>query len=58
MIVNGLNWDVDLVRGLFVDEEADIIIGIPLSLSNRDDRYVYKFSEDGKFSVTTIDDTS
>ncbi|XP_060972137.1 uncharacterized protein LOC133038104 [Cannabis sativa] len=44
-------WDVDLVRDLFNDRDANLILSIPLSLSRRVDVWFWCWEKTGHFSV-------
>ncbi|KAF5465338.1 hypothetical protein F2P56_015356 [Juglans regia] len=44
-------WNMELVEHLFCKEEADIIVQIPLSTSNRPDQLIWKGTSTGFFTV-------
>jgi hypothetical protein len=44
-------WKEDIIRENFLQEEADVILNIPLSPRLPPDRLIWKESKDGKFSV-------
>ncbi|KAL0296122.1 UNVERIFIED_CONTAM: hypothetical protein Sradi_6664300 [Sesamum radiatum] len=46
-----MDWNHTLIRSIFWPEEADLIIKIPLSLSNGDDFFCWHHMANGKFSV-------
>ncbi|KAG7967967.1 hypothetical protein I3843_08G127700 [Carya illinoinensis] len=44
-------WKVDLARQIFEKDEADLILSLPISPVEAEDRLIWKNSKDGKFSV-------
>lgn len=48
---DNLSWNAELIRGLFAEEEAELILGIPLSVRSREDKLVWAPFKDGKYSV-------
>ncbi|XP_060964189.1 uncharacterized protein LOC133033466 [Cannabis sativa] len=51
MTTEDVAWDVDLVRDLFNDRDANLILSIPLSLSRRADEWFWCWEKTGHFSV-------
>lgn len=47
---NGQGWNEELVNGL-LDEEADIILSIPLDVNCREDKVIWSLTENGKFLI-------
>ncbi|XP_035547368.1 uncharacterized protein LOC118348906 [Juglans regia] len=50
LLLNG-RWNSRLVYDTFLQEEADIICGIPVSLANAPDKRIWAFTKDGLYSV-------
>lgn len=48
-LLDGQNWNVDLVRSLFWDDEACLILATPISRCNINDKYIWALIEDGIF---------
>ena len=44
-------WKVEVVQQLFLHHEADIILGIPLSIRRPDDRITWAFTPSGLFTT-------
>ncbi|KAG7955028.1 hypothetical protein I3843_11G050400 [Carya illinoinensis] len=44
-------WKVDLVRQIFERDETDLILSLPISPVETDDRLIWGYSKDGKFSI-------
>ncbi|KAL5758729.1 hypothetical protein ACOSP7_021340 [Xanthoceras sorbifolium] len=51
LILEAGRWDKELVQRCFDPEEANLILGIPLSLNPRPDSYCWNFDRNGFFSV-------
>ena len=47
----GLEWDTELVRGLFLLQDAEAILSIPISKSVAKDRMVWAEDKKGNFTV-------
>ena len=50
----GMEWDIELVRGLFLPQDAEAILSIPISESVAKDRTVWVEDKKGKFSVKSV----
>ena len=48
---DGLEWDIELVRGLFLPQDAEAILSIPVSESTAKDRMVWAEDKKGHFSI-------
>ena len=48
---DGLEWDIGLVRDLFLPQDAEAILSIPISESFARDRMVWAEEKKGHFSV-------
>ncbi|KAL3820475.1 hypothetical protein ACJIZ3_006380 [Penstemon smallii] len=46
-----LNWNRNLIEDIFVNEEAQLILSIPLSGGNHPDRIIWHFDRSGAFTV-------
>ncbi|KAK4849651.1 hypothetical protein QYF36_026987 [Acer negundo] len=44
-------WNNQLVRHLFVKNDSDLILSIPLSYSSSDDSLVWQYTNDGEYTV-------
>lgn len=52
LFINGSReWDEDVVRDLFVEDDANLIIGIPLSTAAEDDSWFWSKERDVFYSV-------
>ena len=49
-----LEWDIELVKGLFFPQDAEAILSIPISESVAKDRTVWVEDKKGKFSVKSV----
>ena len=47
----GREWDIELVRSLFLPQDADAILIIPLSNLVTKDRLVWAEDKNGRFTV-------
>ncbi|OMO59710.1 reverse transcriptase [Corchorus capsularis] len=47
----GFSWDGDLIRSIFIEEEAEAIVQIPLSYRLQNDMLVWHFDNKGIYSV-------
>ena len=47
----GMEWDIELVRGLFLPQDAEAILIIPISESDAKDRMVWAKDKKGKFTI-------
>ncbi|KAK6118977.1 hypothetical protein DH2020_047263 [Rehmannia glutinosa] len=45
------SWKTDLIRHVFPEQEANLILSIPLHCSNHNDTWYWVHSKNGKFSV-------
>ncbi|KAK6132484.1 hypothetical protein DH2020_033784 [Rehmannia glutinosa] len=45
------HWDTDLVRNIFTPDDAKLILSLPLCAGNHNDRWVWHFTKNGKYSV-------
>lgn len=46
-----LSWNVDMMKGLLIEEEAELGLSIPPSVWHRQDRCIWAPSRTGKYSV-------
>ena len=44
-------WEVDLIRGLFLPEEVELILSIPLSHRPTEDKVIWPYNSSGAYSV-------
>ena len=51
MDAGGTRWNHDLLERLFSDEEKHVILSIPISHTNQEDRLIWRGTEKGTFSV-------
>lgn len=42
---NMSSWNSDLIKRMFREEEANLIMSIPLSLRHREDKCIYAYSQ-------------
>ena len=47
----GLEWDTELVRGLFLPQDAEAVLSIPISESAAKDRMVWVKDKKDNFTV-------
>ncbi|XP_030939770.1 uncharacterized protein LOC115964643 [Quercus lobata] len=50
----GMEWDIELVRGLFLPQDAETILSIPISESIAKDRMVWVEDKKGIFTVRSV----
>lgn len=48
---NRMEWNVNLVKHIFWDEDAQAILSIPISTRNTPDKLIWGLSADGSLSV-------
>lgn len=48
---NGIGWKEDLVREAFSSDEAELVLGIPLSRFPRRDRVLWHFTGNGVYTA-------
>ena len=51
LMKGGREWDIELVRSLFLPQDADVILSIPLSNLVTKDRLVWAEDKKGRFTV-------
>lgn len=51
---DGTSWNSGMVRGVFVDEKAKLIMSIPLSFKCMRDRCLWWPSKDMKYTVKSV----
>ncbi|XP_019181633.1 PREDICTED: uncharacterized protein LOC109176682 [Ipomoea nil] len=51
MINQKQGWDVDIIKDIFNQRDADLILNTPLSRSNRDDKLIWMGEDRGNFTV-------
>nr|POF17214.1 hypothetical protein CFP56_56098 [Quercus suber] len=44
-------WEIDLIRGLFLPEEVELILSIPLSHRPTEDKVIWPYNSSGAYSV-------
>ncbi|XP_040987788.1 uncharacterized protein LOC121235507 [Juglans microcarpa x Juglans regia] len=47
----GVGWKLDLVSQVFDEEEADLILSLPISPMGAEDRLIWDLTKDGKYTV-------
>ena len=50
----GMEWDIELVRGLFLPQDAEAILSIPIGELVAKDRTVWAEDKIGKFFVKSV----
>ncbi|KAK3230019.1 hypothetical protein Dsin_001900 [Dipteronia sinensis] len=45
------DWNVSLIKNMFVKDDANAILSIPCSLNQRDDSLCWHYTPDGNFSM-------
>lgn len=54
MVADELSWDVDLVRDMFNQRDADLILSITLNVSRTNDGWYWSLEKSGQFSVKSL----
>lgn len=49
--VQGTAWDEEIIQEMFTDRDAKLILSIPLSVTNKDDKLIWAMNDNGKFTV-------
>lgn len=45
------NWKVEVIKNTLDAEEAELVCGIPFSLSRQKDRLIWRYTKNGQFNV-------
>lgn len=54
-MIDRLDWDLDILRDLFIEDDVQQILKIPLSYSREEDTWLWLEEENGMYSMKSAD---